>query len=489
MYPRRYFDDAYKSAVNQSVREPRDIITPSPYDAPTKCVELNVTWLAHLRGMIEPMLWEDFWIGDPHDQLDMTVKASQLLQRLSMTVPCGGKNLMLRQNPADPCLLEQSFDGGSTWSLAFDYSKCLKGKGGLHVTIEEFNLVIEHIEILIQNWNTDVDLVYKQIGANDGDTNSAYCHALKVLILAILHGALARLQEGNNQELVWDAIKAGAATAAAFIFGTPLSGFLTAIGSAIVLINQAVMDQLSENELETAINNPAIIDELRCCAYLAIESQKVPEASFEAMFDGCQALTPTAASLLPILQGAVASFDVFITFLDAVNVAYDYSVAGVLANECLDCGTWEHTFNFSINDGGFATFGNPSGVYLPGIGWADSLYAPEMYRGIQKARAFAASIVTEVSMTFDFITGENLDFAGTWVGFRLLHNGVPGVNDFVDYETDGAGQVYLWQGAVLIDQVVMMAICGNNRAGDPDPGGDSLVHSLTLKGKGVNPFA
>jgi hypothetical protein len=31
----------------------------------------------------------------------------------------------LRQNPTDACLLEQSFDGGTTWSTAFDYGLCI----------------------------------------------------------------------------------------------------------------------------------------------------------------------------------------------------------------------------------------------------------------------------------------------------------------------------------------------------------------------------
>lgn len=32
--------------------------------------------------------------------------------------------LRLRQNPDNPCWLEQSHDGGETWTLAFDYAKC-----------------------------------------------------------------------------------------------------------------------------------------------------------------------------------------------------------------------------------------------------------------------------------------------------------------------------------------------------------------------------
>lgn len=31
---------------------------------------------------------------------------------------------ILRQNPSNPCQLQQSLDGGDTWTLAFDYSRC-----------------------------------------------------------------------------------------------------------------------------------------------------------------------------------------------------------------------------------------------------------------------------------------------------------------------------------------------------------------------------
>lgn len=34
------------------------------------------------------------------------------------------ESMILRQNPDDPCQLQQSHDGGDTWTLAFDYSIC-----------------------------------------------------------------------------------------------------------------------------------------------------------------------------------------------------------------------------------------------------------------------------------------------------------------------------------------------------------------------------
>lgn len=37
---------------------------------------------------------------------------------------CDMAHFQLRQNPDDPCQLQQSFDGGETWSLAFDYRLC-----------------------------------------------------------------------------------------------------------------------------------------------------------------------------------------------------------------------------------------------------------------------------------------------------------------------------------------------------------------------------
>lgn len=37
---------------------------------------------------------------------------------------CSDMAYQLRQNPANPCQLQQSLDGGVTWSLAFDYSLC-----------------------------------------------------------------------------------------------------------------------------------------------------------------------------------------------------------------------------------------------------------------------------------------------------------------------------------------------------------------------------
>lgn len=45
---------------------------------------------------------------------------------LSPCYQCEGDDMyLLRQNPANPCQLQQSTDGGVNWSLAFDYELCL----------------------------------------------------------------------------------------------------------------------------------------------------------------------------------------------------------------------------------------------------------------------------------------------------------------------------------------------------------------------------
>lgn len=53
---------------------------------------------------------------------------NDLISRLIMAcVPCLGEDEVyeLRQSPENPCQLEQSLDGGLTWTLAFDYRLCL----------------------------------------------------------------------------------------------------------------------------------------------------------------------------------------------------------------------------------------------------------------------------------------------------------------------------------------------------------------------------
>lgn len=92
------------------------------------CLTLaQITWIL---SMLDYAGWETRWnssLGTPIDRAKIISFQSDLARRLmDLTEDCQEDTMfLLRQNPENPCQLEQSIDGGVVWTLAFDYSLCL----------------------------------------------------------------------------------------------------------------------------------------------------------------------------------------------------------------------------------------------------------------------------------------------------------------------------------------------------------------------------
>ncbi len=72
-------------------------------------------------------VWEKTVLGDTRAKQAAELWRDLLVSSLSISATCGEEIMFrLRQNETDTCLLEQSLDGGLTWSLAFDYSLCAR---------------------------------------------------------------------------------------------------------------------------------------------------------------------------------------------------------------------------------------------------------------------------------------------------------------------------------------------------------------------------
>lgn len=73
--------------------------------------------------------WATRWKSTGSIDLEQITRfqGNLILRLLVACQPCLGEDDVyeLRQNPSEPCQLEQSVDGGLTWTLAFDYRLCL----------------------------------------------------------------------------------------------------------------------------------------------------------------------------------------------------------------------------------------------------------------------------------------------------------------------------------------------------------------------------
>lgn len=89
------------------------------FDSPTRCFVVNVEWWSHIAGMVHLLADVVSW-RDADDESYFAIKE---ILRFMQGIEC--MDFQLRQNPDDSCLLEQTLDGGETWTTAFNYALCL----------------------------------------------------------------------------------------------------------------------------------------------------------------------------------------------------------------------------------------------------------------------------------------------------------------------------------------------------------------------------
>jgi len=74
---------------------------------------------------------------------------------------------LLRQNTTTPCVLEQSTDGGQTWTIAFDFSLCERVSTGAPSTMEITNF--------IANSQTYIDTIHDDYDTNGFNASEVFC--------------------------------------------------------------------------------------------------------------------------------------------------------------------------------------------------------------------------------------------------------------------------------------------------------------------------
>lgn len=91
------------------------------------CVRIPGTsdHLATLADHLEMLTWSNMYARDDTRRgAAIVARRWQSALNSAPIARCTG-GLMLRQNPENPCQLQQSLDGGESWTLAFDYSLCV----------------------------------------------------------------------------------------------------------------------------------------------------------------------------------------------------------------------------------------------------------------------------------------------------------------------------------------------------------------------------
>lgn len=303
-------------------------------DAPCISLRANVNWVGFLVGAVSRLAWFDVWDGDDAEKLRAVTEIDKFLDSL------GGNNSMrLRQSTTNDCQLEQSWDCGQTWSLAFDYSLC---KGATYVAITTIYNLMAEIELngQINIYNDNPGAYAPDVEDDDDGTNAAYCYALRIFIEAALVATIERKVNENRRDQIVMVVGDAIAVIAAFWTGGLITGTATAIGAAIHLLADAFMDALDLAKLEYLLADDTQLNQLVCCAYADMADFRLTTTIWNDLWGetSCSTLGPEAQEFLPVLALFCQDFNSYVMFLQSAQQGWEHYEAGLLANNCLeDC--------------------------------------------------------------------------------------------------------------------------------------------------------
>jgi hypothetical protein len=275
---------------------------------------------------------------------------------------------------------------------------------------------------------------------------------------------------------IWDIAFSTGLTVA--LTATPILFAINPLAAAIAALAASVITQEVLNAVESKSNRIKVA----CCMYENMQGLAVTQANFEASLAGC-GFTPL--SQVEIMRDAIEA-----TLNDSGNwyafvsqLGGFFAASGIASEDCI-CNQWEHTFDFTIDQRGWAAYvaSGPTvtrAKYDAGVGWGNFDNTTHPGKGLIQIThpAFTSTHILEADFTIDAPldggAGELMRLAAPNVNgaeFDELTN--PGVNlqGTVDIDAFGSG---LW-----------LSIKNND---DNDLYTGHLT-KLVLCGDGVDPF-
>jgi hypothetical protein len=354
------------------------------FDSPTRCFVVNVEWWSHIAGMVHLLADVVSW----KDAEDESYFAITEILKFMQGMEC--MDFALRQNPADDCILQQTTDGGTTWTDVFDFSQC--------VTIQD-----KSYQISIQNQVTNVQETFIDIynnytanyaglpsdvypaleqpaaGTDDSALKAALCNAIWELIRNACNAAVSYYTESINQSQgeanFLLAIAAFALTALALAAAVPTAGAsLVALGGSAALIAGGIglgaglanylVDFWQQHTIDQFQDTEAM-EEVACYLVDELEAGNKSLAAMQAALVG-HGLTGNAGVIADFLAILLSHDSTYAAFLDKWNNNKQYADAGIdLYCPCAsEYKVW--VWDFSNGMGDFTFDVAPFGSSCPG---------------------------------------------------------------------------------------------------------------------------
>jgi hypothetical protein len=337
------------------------------FDSPTRCFVVNVEWWSHIAGMVHLLADVVSW----KDATDESYFAITEILKFMQGMEC--MDFALRQNPADDCILQQTLDGGETWTDVFDFSQC--------VTIQDksYQISIANQVTNVQQTFTDIynnfttnyaglpsdvypDLADPGPGVDDSALKAALCNAIWELIRTACNAAVSYYTETVNQtqgELNFLIAVAGFVfTALALAAAIPSAGAsLVALGGAATLIGASVglsaatanllVDYWQQHTIDQFQDTEAM-EEVACYLVDELAAGDVSLAEVQAALVG-HGLTGNAGVIADFLAILLSHDSTYAAFLEKWNNNKQYADAGI--DLYCPCATEYRVWSWSFTNG------------------------------------------------------------------------------------------------------------------------------------------
>lgn len=378
------------------------------FDEPTRCYTINKEWAKIVMGMVSWLTEIAPW-RDAQDESYMGIEQiSWFLQGQN----CGGNMaFQLRQNPLDTCQLEQSWDSGETWSLAFDYSMC----GEDADTPPDSTVAIDDYYALLDQYDGTVasiapDMVYDAT-ATDEIRDLALCQALQDLVIAMCEAELEKRRR--------TAIGASIGAIVLGIVGIGLALTTFGAGAAIWVALSGLLvagyGVLWSGLSPLALEDTAAQILVACCMYEALKSDTITRAAFLNSLNACGFPSESHEQLIgTAVVGSLFADGVYESFLQGIEQAFKYANIGIYDCPCEEStAPWEYDSDFNTDPNGWvpytSTINNNGAVWTLGTGWSQAsvqMQTGAYWRVCSIVISFNNPVhIDELSMIFNYTKG------------------------------------------------------------------------------------
>jgi hypothetical protein len=466
-------------------------------DTEQQSVCLTQMEAAILKALLIPAYWATRW-----DNLSVSLDVLQRkISHIDGQLDGGCALFRLRQNPDASCLLDQSFDGGETWSLAFDYSLCQTADSvTIQNTWNEANTWNETNEI---TYAGDIINIYPPWeytgGDDDADNDAALCAAITAWVDMICDATISAIVNENtdieSQVEFWSTLTTamGAAAMVAAGFGIyPVAGMFAGAGlllSAIAIVEAGAW-QLEDPD---PYRNQSARDEVICAMYAALAGATPTYAAWSGSLSA--AMSGDAEDIREIVNAYNQAEMGFVNwmgfFADLIAVG-----ASELGNDCAACASFTHYWEIDTVSGStdHTTYNNDApawdiirGFYVAGVGIeADDNAGPPCRRSsIIELEWSPSRTLTRIRFDYYWEEGQ-IDNWGAQAAQILVDDVQVDGWSFAEVQGNTNKQ---WAGSVAGGSKVKVIVgCSIKSGGGCTYGGEATIERVIIEGVGTCPF-